>query len=520
VPDAVLTKLAPHIEPLVRAYAEVLKASIKQQPDEPGKSLDAATRAGLLAVIDELAAVITVDGIPEAGIDRNSTAAFYGVGLLPVLRVTLSDAALFEPFMEKLEDRAGSKMDTAVIDGHSYRYAGSDEARIIVGVFDDQLVLAGVPTSLPEAAFKSVVGLTPPAKTLAEAGDLAGLAHKYGMTPYGLGMIDIQRIAATFIEPQSGVNGDLLRLLEYDAAEMSDVCRNEVRSVAGIVPRIVAGYTDLTPQHIKSTSVIELRGDIAAGMQTLTAAVPGLGTGQGGLMSFGMSLNLLAAREFYAARLDALEAAPYECEYFADFQSGVAKGRALLDQPVPPTVYSFRGFLALIDEIKGMDLRNQQPPTSVDMRLLVASDNPEALLATGAMFSPEVAALNLQANSKPIKLDVPALTSLFETTWVAMSENALAMSFGSGGEHGLEAMLGAPSKEPSPFLSMNMDAARYYGFIGDAMAIGDSDGQPPEVAKATADVMRTLERMFKRLAFDVDFTPNGVEIPSTVELAD
>jgi hypothetical protein len=101
-----------------------------------------------------------------------------------------------------------------------------------------------------------------------------------------------------------------------------------------------------------------------------------------------------------------------------------------------------------------------------------------------------------------------------------MSENALAMSFGSGSEQGLEAMLGAPSKEPPPFVSMNMDAERYYGFIGDAMAMGDSGAQSPEVAEASADVMRTLERIFKRIAFDVDFTPNGVEIPSTVELAD
>jgi len=521
VPDEVLNKLAPHIEPLVQTYADMLKAGIDLRSDDADEApFDDETRARLSAVIDELAAVITAEGIPEAGIDRKSTAAFYGVGLLPVLRVTLSDAALFEPFMEKLESRAGSRMDVATVDGHTYRYAGNDEARIVVGVFDDHLVIAGIPTNVAEATFKSVVGLSPPAKSIANSGTLARLAGKYGLSAYGVGLIDIERIASTFIDPPSGVNAELLQLMEYDASSMSDVCKQELRSAAGIVPRVVTGYTELTSEHFKSTSVIELRSDIATGMQTLTAAVPGLGIGEGGLMSFGMSLNPIAAREFYSARLDALEADPYQCEYFAHLQSGISSGRALLDQPLPPTVYSFLGFLAVVDDIKGMDLRNQQPPTSIDMRLLVASDNPEALLATGAMFSPEVAALNLKADSTPMKLDVPALASTVEATWVAMSDNALAMSFGDGSEKGLEAMLGAGYKEPSPFLSMNMDAERYYGFIGDAMALDDSDDRSPEVTKASADVMKTLEKMFRRIAFDVNFTENGVEIPSTVELAD
>jgi hypothetical protein len=520
-PDEVLDKLAPYMQPLVRTYADMLRAPVDQEPDDSGKKpLDDETRARLLAVIDELAGMITIEGIPEAGIDRNSTAAFYGVGLLPVLRVTLSDAALFESFMEKLENRAGSKLDVATVDGHSYRYAGNGEARVVVAVFDDQLVITGVPTSLPEAMFKSVLGLSLPANSIAESGDLARLAVKYSLKSYGLGMVDIERIASTFIDQPSGVNAELLGLMDYDVSSMSDVCKTEVRSVASIAPRVVTGYTDLTSHRFKSTSVIELRSDIATGMQTLTAAVPGLGSGQGGLMSFGMSLNLLAAREFYSVRLDALEADPYQCEYFADFQSGIGNGRALLDQPVPPTVYSFRGFLAVIDHISGMDLRNQQPPTSIDMRLLVASDNPEALLATGAMFSPEVAALNLKADSKAVKLDIPALASTFEATWVAMSDKALAMSFGSGSEKGLEAMLGARSKDPSPFLSMNMDAERYYGFIGDAMSFNDSDDQSPEVTRASADLTKTLEKMFSRITFDVNFTQHGIEISSTMELAD
>lgn len=525
VPDAAREKLAPHIDAIVQSYTTMLLAAINQKPDQKpdGRAdsrMDEGTRKRVTSIIRELAGMVTPEGIPEAGIDRSSTAAVYGVGLLPVIRVTLSDGDLFDSTLRRMEGEAGGKMSVASIDGHSYRYAGDDEARVIVAVFEDQLVLSIVPTDLPEASLKDVLGIDLPDRNIAESGDLAALADKYGFRSYGLGMLDVQRVAATFLDEQSGINRELLALGDYDSSSLSDVCKAEIRSLAGIAPRIVAGYTDITDRHIKSNTAIELRSDLAAGVKTLTAPVPGLGQKTDGLMSFGMSLNMLAAREFYEARLDAMEADPYECELFADLQDGVAKGRELLNQPIPPIVYGFRGFLAVINDISGMDIAKQQPPTSVDMRVLVATDNAAGLLAMGAMFSPQIASMDLQPDSKPVKLELPVIASVVEAAYVAMSGNALALSFGNGSETELESMLAAAPSEPSPFMSLDMDAGRYYGFIGDAMALADADDQPPETITAQREVMQTFSKMFSRIYFDVMFTDRGVEMPSTMQLAD
>jgi hypothetical protein len=201
-------------------------------------------------------------------------------------------------------------------------------------------------------------------------------------------------------------------------------------------------------------------------------------------------------------------------------QQSVANGRAMLNQPVPPMVYGFRGFLAVIDDIQGMDIQNKQPPTDIDMRFLVATDDAQGLLAMGAMFSPEIASLNLQPDAKPVKLEVPAMAATIDAAYVAMSENALALSFGAGSEAGLAPMLTAKSATPPPFISMDMDAGRYYGFIGDVTMQPDGAEHSPEVTRATGDLMRAMEQMFSRIAFDVQFTDRGVEIPSTVTLAD
>lgn len=521
LPEDAHEKLAPYIETLVQSYGSMLVAGINHQPaDVPESRLDAETRKRVTSLIGQVVSMITAQGIPEAGIDRNSTGALYGVGLLPVLRISLSDGKLFESTMSRMESEAGEKMSVADLDGHSYRYAGDDTARLIVAVMEDQLVVTFVPGNLPEASLKLVLGIDLPGRNIAQSGELAALAGKYGFRSYGLGMVDTGRIVSTFLDDQTGVNAELLALGEYDSATLDDVCKAEIRSFSGMAPRIVAGYTDATARQITSNTVIELRSDLASGLQALAAPVPGLGGAHDSLISFGMSLDMLAARNFYSARLDAMEADPYECEWFAGLQDGVARGRELLDQPIPPIVYGFRGFLAVIEDIKGMDIARQQPPTSVDMRVLVATDNAPGLLAMGAMFSPQIASMNLKPDSKPVKLELPPVAAMVEAAYVAMSEDALALSFGNGGEAALEPMLSAAPAEPPPFMSLDMDAGRYYGFIGDAMNLTDAAEQPPELVKAQGDVMQTFAKMFSRIHFDVLFTERGVEMPSTVQLAD
>ena len=523
LPDDVRDKLAGSNREIVQTYVRLLKSVFEQAAKKEGatgEELELARRAG--AIVDAVAELVTPEGIPAAGIDRDSTGALYGVGLLPVLRLTLSDAALFESTFAKLEAEAGARMDKASLAGHDYRYTDAGEARFVVAANDGQLVVTVIPRELEEHLFEAVLGIRAPARNIAQAGTLAALADKYGYQGYGVGFFDIERVTATFLDEPSDVDGALLSLAEYDAAELSDVCRAEIRSFAAVAPRLVTGYTDVTGERLRSNTVIELRGDLAAGLAALTAPVPGLGGPQDALLSFGMSIDALAAREFYSARLDAVEADPWECELFADLQQGMSGGRALLEQPIPPIAYSFHGFLAVIDDIAGFDIQAGTPPDEIDMRFLVATENAPGLFAMGAMFSPEVAALDLKPDGKAVKLPLPPIAPPLEDAWVAMSPEALAIAVGNGGGGKLEAMLAAAPSQPSPFMSMNMDAGRYYSFLGEAMSVtrDDDDETSAEVARATSEMMSTFGRIFSRIIVDVNFTERGIEIPSTVLLAD
>ena len=529
MPQDVLDKMQPHIDSILGSYRDVLKLMINEKAGELNEDPEKIERAAqFLTVATEFVELMSSEGLRDAGLSLQSRSAFYGVGLLPVLRVELTDINAFETTIAQFEEKIGNAMSVASINEQTYRYVGDEEARLIIAVIDDYLVVTVVPTALSSEHLSTVLGLTLPAQNIASAGVFDELAREYGYTSHALGFIDFERLVATFLDHQPGVNAGLIELMDYDDSVLTDVCRAEIREMSSIMPRIVTGYTEIGVAGIRSRAVVEIRNDIATGLATLAAAVPGLGKDHGGLFSFGMSLDLLAARDFYIARLDALEAEPYQCELFAELQDGVAKGREALNQPIPPIAYGFKGFLAVVDRIEGFDIANKQPPTDIDMRFLVAIDNAEGLLAMGTMFSPELAALNLQPDGKPVKFDMPQLTSQFDAVYVAMTENALGIAVGADAESGLSDLLVDKAGEPPPVFSMHMDAGTYYEFIGDSMLVSnsvdsvndESAEMSPELMQALSDVMTELGSMLDRMSVDIVLTDRGIEFPTTMTLGE
>lgn len=524
LPDDVMDKLEPKLDKVLASYERFLQATMQAIEAEAEKEAGNEEEAAKIsAVFGELSSLMSVEGMRNAGFDRDSTAALYGVGLLPVLRVSVTDGALFDAALSRIEEKAGEKMAVAKIGNSAFRYADADDMKIIIATFKSQVVATVVPTSFTDDQISQVLGLKLPANNVAKSGVLADIASEYGYTGNFVGLIDVQKIVNTFTGDASGTDAALLALMENDSPELSDVCKAEIREFGGIAPRIVTGYKSITADYAETQAVVEMRDDLATGLATLPAAVPGLGGDQGGLMSFGMSMDVQAARNFYEARLDALEADPWECPEFAAMHMGIEAGRQALQQPVPPMVYDFKGFLAVIERLEGMDLANNIPPTSVDGRMLLAMDNAPALLAMGAMMSPELAGMNIEPNGEPVPFNSPQMAMIASSVFVALQDNGLAMSFGDGQEGGLNDMLNADAEDSGTFLSFSMDAGRYYSFLGDAMMLAEQDDEnsmPPEMQAAMNDVMQAAGSLYDRMSADFRLTERGIEMDTTVTFQD
>jgi len=527
LPKALSKKMEPAVEEMLDAMRSIMRNAMADElvkmseSQEEGADVEATA---FRATMEQFIGMMSLDTLREAGIQNDSAFAFYGNGIIPVMRVELSTEDGFDKLVSRIEENAEEGLKVGEVGGHSYKYAGDDKARVIIATIDEQAVITLVPTAFSDAQLSSALGLTKPGKSLKKSRDFRALKKEYDLLDSFAGYIDVERIAATFLDEPTGLNKDLMSAFEYEMPIKSAVCTSEFKSIASVMPRVVMGYTKVSADVIESIAVIEVRDDIAKGLSTLTAIVPGLGIDPGGFMSFGMSLNPLAARTFYESRLDAMEADPYECEELADFQAGVAKGRAALEQPVPPVVYGFRGFVANIMDMDGVDFASDAPPESIEASILIAIENAESLVMMAAMMDPQVAALNLVPDGNPVKLDMPQIAEIAKEAFAALSTDALSVSIGEGSEAIAADMLDANGADPAPFISVSLDAQRYYDLIGEAMMHEEpaegAEPMPLAAREALRDAMTATGSLYDRMSVDVLFTERGVEIDSRTTLAD
>jgi hypothetical protein len=517
-PDEFLDRIEPKVDRLLAAYSEMLGAVMAEARSEGG---DAEEMEEFNALVEELRSLLSREGLKQAGLTRDSTGLLYGNGLLPVLRVTLSDAMLFDDLITRIEAKAGEQLPVGEVEGVPYRFIEDEGVRIIIAAADDQLVLTVAPGSLDDAALARLLGLKLPAKNIAQTGKLLEIADEYGLMHEYVGLVDTVRLADTFIDEPDDLDALLLEMAGYDATALGDDCKAEFRALAGIAPRVVTGYEEVSAEKLRSIAVVELRADIASEFTAFVSQVPGLGAIYESLFSFGMSMNVEALRSFFDKQVAALQEDPWECEHLADLQDGLFAAREqALAQPVPPVIYDFRGFLAIVDELEGFDPGKKQAPESIDASFLLAIDNAQGLLAMGQAMIPQLAELAIEPDGKAHRFELPDSGSGAEEAWVALQESAIALSVSEDAETVLPALLAAEGSTPPPFMSMGLDGERYYELIGDAMRTSDDEEMSEQMRAAVLDVLDVAADFYERLQVDVTFTARGVEIDSDVTLSD
>jgi len=526
LPPELADRFEETVDEILHAYQGILRYVVADQTAKLSSEEGGAEKAEHFSgVAEEVLSLMSLEGIRGAGIERGSAFALYGNGLLPVLRFELSKSELFDAAIERIEEEAGESMVIGEAQGNAYKYIDAKEARFIVATLDDQAIITIVPSGFDESQVALALGITAPGKSLKKSKAIRAIGKEYGFSEYLIGYVDIERIAGIFTGNATDYDKQLFAAIGEEPPQLTEVCSLEIMGMAGVAPRIVMGYSDISAQQLRSALIVELRSDIAAGLATIPAAVPGLGSDPGGFMSFGFGLNPMALREFYEGRLDAMESDPYECEYFAELQSGVAKGREALNKPLPPAVYGFRGIVAHIADIQGMDLSGSTPPESIDASILLAVENAEALIMMASMMDPQIAALNLQPDGKAVRLELAKLADIADDVFAALSDNALSVALGAGAESNAAALLVAESPDPAPFMSISMDSARYYSMIGEAMekeSPADKEGEqmPEEIRAAMRDIMILSGSMYDRMTIDVQFTERGIEIGGLMKLSE
>ncbi|MBX3726073.1 MAG: hypothetical protein KF823_09155 [Xanthomonadales bacterium] len=534
VPDQVTEAWWALFEPVRAAFSETL-AKVRKQ----AAAADDEAARRTLAVMDLFEDKFTLEGWERIGFSRRGLLAFYGVGAIPVLRIELADPDALRGFIGEIESRVGETLPVARLGDLDYWRMQPDEDKpfaVAMAIIDRQLVLTFDPGA-EIAPLEELLGVRQPSRSMADSGELAQLNRNNGYGPHGTFLFDSVRLVHALVG-REGAETWLTRKAAADGDPVSATCQREFAQLAGLMPRLVAGYGRMDARHMESRMTLELRPDIAEGLLPVAAPVPGLGDLEDGVQAeFGYGLRLDKLGEFLQKQSAAVSSAPWACDKLASLNdsAGQIGGQVA-------GLYMAGGLMTgLRAVVTRLDWEGLAMPTRVEGALIVASPNPASLVGMAGGFLPAVAGLQLSPGAPPQRLDLASLgeaAALAPPTWVALSDSALGLGFGDDGGALLPRFLGAPSRDPAPVLSFGYRGPFYAELMkqvrllqgASALLSGQDDGADDEPGQRFQREMQRVMESFVEAMDQVTagmaytrarfmFTGRGLEVVQDVELA-
>ncbi|MFP5414493.1 MAG: hypothetical protein ACLGG1_05700 [Gammaproteobacteria bacterium] len=532
LPDAVSRAWLDQLKPLNAALGEsvaALRAELAAHPD--------AAAEKLLAMMALAEGRLSIEGIEKMGLRRDALTAIYGVNLLPVLRIELADPDAFRAFIADLDKQRGSPLPVADIDGHPYwrveLQAGMPA--LVVAILGKHLV-ATLDPGAKGPPLAEQLGLKRPARSLLESDELAQLNRDYGFGPHGTFLFDNKRLAGALVAGE-GRDAGFAGLLAARGQTLSPACRRELAGIAEAVPRVVGGYDKLEASAMTMTSVVELRPDLLQGLLPIPAPVPGLGgTGDPKGIDFGFGAKLDKLAEFLQARATAINATPYQCEWFAALNTGSGAFAQQLAGLYMAAGW-FSGARVALPDLKWTG----DKPTDIEATLVIASPNPAGLIGMAQGFVPQLAAVNLSPAAEPQPIDLGPLaggmlSANSRSAFIAVREGAIGIAIGANAKQSVVEHLTAKVAAPPPLMHMGYDGAIYSLLMGkleemtlsmSAMArAAEAAAHPgsipgPDIDKAMAPMRAALNNLsagIDRVSVDVIVTERGMEMRQQMTL--
>lgn len=512
LPEATVQVFAAQMKVFWPAMFEQFAPALTALENDP-KHADAARV--VRALYDELAPRDTPEKLAEIGLGMQVRSAFYGIGLIPVLRVELADADAFRAAVARVETKAGAKLGTGRIGDQDLWIVGAEEVQGLIAIQGRHLVATLAPTHADEALKRRLLGLELPESSLAASGELVALNKAEGYLPYGSGWVDLRRLVA-LIDRDPGYQA-FAKLATETPPALDATCRAEAEAIVAHMPRASFGYTALDAGHMTMRSLLELDPALAQSVQALAVPPPGSASAARSLLDLSLSVPVLKLKDFVEKQADAILAAPYQCEALASLNGSAADLKAKIGQTVPPPLSDLTGLRISLDRF---DWTADKPDFAA--KLLVASGDPATLVSMAQLAVPTLRDVQIRPDGVPVDLALPPEAAGFvDFAQAAMVPQALGIAFGTGSAGGdLGSWIAEPAATGAQLLSFRY-SARLYGLIGDATRRFAE--AMPEEQRAMMDgqvrMYALYEQWFKHFDQRIEATPKGLVFVQDVELA-
>lgn len=511
-------------KPMPKALNERFREAFQPLLDEVRADLDAQfgamadtdpeTAARLRAALDRVLALAEDGSLKRAGLTRDDRVVVYGNGLLPVLRMSVSDPEAFRAYVTEIAGAAGAELPVASHGDVSY-WRGEFGPVLVAAGLEDGLFSLGVgPIEGADALLVHLFDAPPPTET-ATAG-LVDMVDHYGFTAHGTGYLDSVRLAELLVG-EAGLLDDMGVL----PAEFTPACRSEIREFAALAPRMVMGYDALEEKRMALRSVLELNDALAGEVAEWAAPVPGLAPSDDALMVLGFGLEGVKAAGSMQRWLRQAGQREFACSALNGADWAAAAG-AINTGPLY-MVGNPRGFVLRLDGLEIRDL--QAGDVSVDGSVVMLLENAQTIPAMAKGFAPGLQDLDIPLDGTPVALPEQATEQLNHPAFAAMTDTLLGVAVGGNGESGLRAAMRAAPGDPPPVFHASLDAGWFYGLLAEWLPrvaemaeTEEGDAEGLEELERSAVMMQAYADLFDRLHYSIVFTGNGVEFAQEVIL--
>ena len=510
---------------------------------EPETAEAAAKRADveqIFSLFAELGAIYTNDEAAlKAGFKPQARFAIYGIGLVPVMRLEIADAAkarlTVANTLNKIIDfskKANANLPlkkrnpefsytrSALRGGEIFRL-GTEKVQPIIVIEDDQLVLSVLPVNAKADLLQMVAPATASSSAKVASAKLNVIQKNYGLNGYAIGFVEFAPLANMFMGKANKLEAALWTAAYNEKMPMpTAACKSEMLSVISHMPRAVMGYTTMTGTEMSAKVVLEVEPEIATQLTSAVVPIPAYGNGSAFKMAF--STDPLKAMNVMRAQADKVIAKPYTCPDLLSWNESAAKLKESLANPMLGMVAMVKGFGLSLDDF-AMDFAAEKPePRGITGNVALFTDQPEAVLGMVQGYVTQLANTKPELGGKPVKLDpsifasVPAGSLSANEGYAAMNPAMLIVGVGKNRLAELSALQKAPSSKNGEAFEFSYGSALLDLALGSmekakaTMPAADQEGFEQMMA-----IQKTMMAQIESVGSTIAFTKNGVEMIST-----
>ncbi|WP_394131831.1 hypothetical protein [Shewanella maritima] len=364
--------------------------------------------------------LLSLYGLPDSG-----RSYFYNLGLLPVMKIELADAAALWAELDRAEAESGFSHQMKQHEGINYRAYSivaedSDFIDVVVAEHQGWLTVT-MNSSLNEPVLLSqALGLAPVDNPIANTTIIADIIKQYNFTNDGVSYINHEEI----VKGITTQDGNLIaKHLSHIAQQMgadelsmlkSPACSSELQSIASNWPKTIMGLRklDVTDSRVELDSqlIIESKNQvILTALQKMRGFIPSV-VNDAPVMSFGLGFDVNQLAPALSEVWNDLLTPSYQCEMLAEIQGEIQQQNPMMLGMMTGMANGLKGVSFSVNGYKLSEQYGEPKVDELDALVTLSADDPMMLLNMVKPFYPPLANLQLSPNGEAV--DVSSLLML------------------------------------------------------------------------------------------------------------